>query len=412
MPRKREQPQRVIQGLRKLCKHFDWRTCPCKWYGSYRQKRQCLTKWWGPIDSYATAQKALIDWQKTINDGTYDKRGFKVVVENGELTLSKLYKEYEERHMKAMSGTGPLASQLGLFLEEFGQDYPLRIAKQADRITQWLEKQEKKREWLPKTWNNYHGAGQAFFNWIRKTKQLDGLINPFEFVPRKSGAGQVIREQRFTQEQQAALIKAAEALNEPANDHDHRNAHRGDEMKNRLIGALETGLRSGELLKVQLKHINFSKWEIRLAPKNTKAGKLTGRIQTIYVETPRLRDILTKARFRLQQNDDAYVFGTWDGYKVETFQDLWIRMFEAAGLNVERKKGSGKLTRRRSINAETGLPVGYVWHDIRHEFVSTLADKNLNIKQIMVLGRVTIQTANRYLNADSDSLKQAMRKLA
>src|SRR5205807_1327540 len=47
----------------------------------------------------------------------------------------------------------------------------------------------------------------------------------------------------------------------------------GSEMKRRLIAALDLGLREGEMLLLQKKHIDFETWTVHLPSDITKAAK-------------------------------------------------------------------------------------------------------------------------------------------
>jgi hypothetical protein len=60
-------------------------------------------------------------------------------------------------------------------------------------------------------------------------------------------------------------------------------------MRRRLIAALDLGLRSGEMLRIQRKHIVYGEpdlvWAIRLPAEITKAGK----DQVVFVGSDRLK---------------------------------------------------------------------------------------------------------------------------
>ena len=143
----------------------------------------------------------------------------------------------------------------------------------------------------------------------------------------------------------------------------YRLGHKGDEMRRRLYAAFDLGLRHGEILKIQLKHINFKPVTVEvdgedrevlvisLPPSITKGGKTTGEIEYVYVGSERLKRELTKRRFVLKHNPEACVFGTEDGKSVKSFKAMWHELFKLAGLDFGRAKG-------------------LTWHTIRHEFIS------------------------------------------
>ena len=46
----------------------------------------------------------------------------------------------------------------------------------------------------------------------------------------------------------------------------------GDEMRDRIIGALDTGCRCGETLKIQNKHVDWQHRWVRILKENSKGG--------------------------------------------------------------------------------------------------------------------------------------------
>jgi integrase len=143
-------------------------------------------------------------------------------------------------------------------------------------------------------------------------------------------------------------------------------------MRLRVMAAFHTALRKGEILDVQLKHIEFKPMKvsvdaevepglfrreerdviaIELPPANTKGGKTVGEPEFVYVSDPALIHALTRRRFELRSNGDAYVFGTKDGRRVKGFRRMWTELFSLVGLDWGRDKG-------------------IVWHTTRHEGIS------------------------------------------
>jgi integrase len=152
-------------------------------------------------------------------------------------------------------------------------------------------------------------------------------------------------------------------------------------MERRLIAGLDLGLRAGEMLAVQVKHVDYDNWVIHLPAANTKAG----RDQRVFVETERCKNMLEA---RKDLGPDAYVFGTEKGTFVASFDKPWKRLFKEAGLPVGRKGG-------------------YVWHDLRHEYCSSVADHGANIHELRELARhADIRTTQRYLKASDERLRE------
>jgi integrase len=140
---------------------------------------------------------------------------------------------------------------------------------------------------------------------------------------------------------------------------------KGDEMRRRLICALDTGARAGEMLAIQVKHVQWARprqqtlddgtrfpmYEIVLPAELTKGGKTTGETQSLIVGTLRLSRELDRRRVALKNNPEAYLFGTEAGKPQKSFKKLWHELFTLAGLDYGRDKG-------------------LVWHTTRHEFIS------------------------------------------
>ena len=115
------------------------------------------------------------------------------------------------------------------------------------------------------------------------------------------------RERRLEPGEEEKLLRAADS-----------------EMKLRIIAALDTGMRKGEMLRVQLKRVNFKHGYVELPRRvlvkdvyrqNTKNDK-TRRIPI----TPRLMKMLKKRRFI---GPEGYVFGDVGGLLVEDIKKPW-----------------------------------------------------------------------------------------
>ena len=124
------------------------------------------------------------------------------------------------------------------------------------------------------------------------------------------------------------------------------------------------------MLQIQLSHVNWrtvllaqaegppiEAYEVRLPPTLTKGGKTTGKVETIYAATTRFRQVLEARRFALKSNkpSEQFIFGTEDGREQKGFKRMWHELFTLAGLDYGRAKG-------------------LVWHTIRHEYISRLAE--------------------------------------
>lgn len=157
-------------------------------------------------------------------------------------------------------------------------------------------------------------------------------------------------------------------------------------MTRRLIGALDLGIRSGEMLKIQVKHVDADNRMIRLPGAVTKSGV----DQVVYAGTERLHAVLVERR---DLGADAFVFGREDGSYVASFAKAWKKLFKLAGLDVGRKSG-------------------YIWHDLRHEYGSALIEQGATIQEAKELMRhADIRTTERYLTAHKSRLHEIAERL-
>jgi hypothetical protein len=59
------------------------------------------------------------------------------------------------------------------------------------------------------------------------------------------------------------------------------------EMHRRPIAAVDLGLREGEMLKVQVKHVDFATWKMTLPAEIAKGGATTDRPEFVYAMADR-----------------------------------------------------------------------------------------------------------------------------
>jgi integrase len=227
------------------------------------------------------------------------------------------------------------------------------------------------RRWSKVTMHRYYEFGQAFFNWAKKKKWIKE--NPFEFITGMGSGQSRSRGTRVTPKQEEALLAAAATNNWPM-------------MRLRFIGALDTGMRRGEMMRVQVKHIDFKNWRIALP--ETKGDEF----QFAYVETDRLKTALTERRFL---GEDAFVFGTPDGRTISrnTFLTDSRKLFKAAMISYGRVSG-------------------LTWHDLRHKYISHLLDQGVPIHIVQRLARhKSIAITQRYYEASEARLRDGARQI-
>jgi integrase len=152
-------------------------------------------------------------------------------------------------------------------------------------------------------------------------------------------------------------------------------------MRRRVIGAIDLGLRQGEMLHLQVKHVDYETWKVTLPAAITKAA----RDQQAFAMTSRIQQVLQERRLL---GPEAYLFGREDGRFVASFDKTWKKLFTLAGLPVGRKNG-------------------YVWHDLRHEYGSFLIEQGATIQEAKEpMRHADIRTRSRYLTADEGRLRE------
>lgn len=140
--------------------------------------------------------------------------------------------------------------------------------------------------------------------------------------------------------------------------------------------AMFTGLRRGELMKLQWKDVDFDRGLVTL--RNPKGGKTT----TLPISQTAL-DIL---RGRL--NETPYVFPGKDGQQRTHFREPWERIRKAAE-----------------------LPPDFRFHGLRHHFASTLVSNGVDLMIVKeLLTHKDIATTQRYAHLSPSVLREAALK--
>lgn len=427
-PRNRRKSK--TEGLFKQCRHLDWDRCGCPWHGRYKRHRVSLQKWSGRrLSTKDQAKVVLTRLVAAIDASTFTPKGERPVGAAANRSFSSILDDYIEKHVEGdRLRSNSTLSYLEVFRQAFGVESVERLSKSPHLIEDWLREQSTERKWSPANYNRYVEHGRALFNWAQRRELVTS--NPFLALQLKSVGGN--RERRITPEQEQQLLESCTLLDrvpdrarkltaDTVADVRRRvaagelqkavalslgitpsvvsnivngviwNPNRlqssvGSEMRRRLIGALDLGLRAGEMLRVQVKHVDYETWKIHLPASVTKAG----RDQVVYAGSARLREVLDD---RKKLGPEAYVFGRENGSFVGSFKKAWMKLFTLAGLKIGRKGG-------------------YVWHDLRHEFGSAVIEQGATIQEAKELMRhADIRTTERYLKAHERRLIEISERL-
>jgi integrase len=176
----------------------------------------------------------------------------------------------------------------------------------------------------------------------------------------------------------------------------------GDEMRDRIVGALDTGCRRGEMMKIQNKHVDWRHRWIRILKENSKTE--VARVIPFEADS-RLHKLLRRRKFL---GPEAFVFGdATTGDYVKTFRSAWETLLLLSnGIEPRREKRGQRVSNRKEL-----AQINLHWHDLRHEALSRLADDGVPVHELQMLaGHASITTTQRYMNARANSLAESMRQ--
>jgi len=447
--------RRGVRGLDKAhtrgCKNVggDFVKCDCAWRGRHKGHRVILAKWADkevkPRDKEA-AEIVLRRMQKAIDDHEFDPAGERPAPGTGQ-RLSDLIPDWTEQVAENPDkplADGGLADSLNVIsTSKLGAMTLAALATAPTTIKEWLDTTGTKRHWKPRTWNAYHQKLFALCKFAVAKKRMS--VNPLLSIDTKptDDIPALFQDVRLDDGIEAKLLVACDALNRPKfkptrspltmvqadeirarvkagekqtavalrfqikpstvngivkgytwNPAKYPLSQRGTEMRRRVIAAFDTGMRAGEMLHVQLSHVMwkrpepltdeqgkpFNGYEIRLPPELTKGR----RYATIFVGTARLSRELEARRFALKNDPDAYLFGTEKGKRVKGIKRQWNEIFTRAGL-------------------KWGRDEGLVWHSLRAEYISRIAETTKDPVLAQQLARhQSIKTTQGYFRTGLD----------
>ena len=295
--------------------------------------------------------------------------------ESDVMTVEDFIPLYLKRHCEAEGlRMDTLSHRLRAIQRRFGST-PLTALERPGPIENYKADLIKK-GLAPASVNRYLAQLRHMINWAIDRE----LMERTPFLGRGRGI-RLLREdnhryRRLTVDEEDRILAAAE--HEPM-------------LTARVIVALDTGMRRGEMLLLQNKHILWEEELIRIIAPNAKTRKE----RRIPIATSRLRSVLQQRRFL---GAEAHILGTEIGEPVNVtdFREAWLRVLAGA-----------KIT-----DAKNNLDGDLHWHDLRHECGSRLAERGVPIHEIQYLmGHASIVTTQRYLNATLDSLKKSVKVL-
>jgi len=358
-------------GLYKLCKHTgrERDRCADAWWGSYHHRgrlyRASLAKWANQDIRSKTEAAAVLDrMREAIRKGTFVKDLGTATTFDAFATL------YVERYvaMKELRSAETIEYRLRLLRKRFGTR---RLADIRTGDIEDMRMDLKKAGRKPGTINRYLALLRAMLNWAV-------LRGDLEQTPFRRGSQAVIKLDRENNRRRRRLSA----------DEEERLLQAGNNTVRALVvGALETGMRRGELLSLRFGDVDFDRHVIHIRPENAKSKK--GR--EVPIATTRLRTLLEWLRIDAEgkrKPPEAAVFSNEVAEPIKHFHTAWYAALRRA-----------KITDLR-------------FHDLRGEFASRLVEKGVPLSQVRdLLGHSSIVTTERYDRQTFKALEAAAKRL-
>jgi integrase len=243
------------------------------------------------------------------------------------------------------------------------------------------------------TVNRALGTLRAAINWGRFQDPPLLAVTPFHrFGVNIKVKDETKRDRRVHRDEEQRLLAACLTMNTA----EHKWSGAG--MHDRLVGALETCCRQGEMLRIQNRHVDWSQHQIVIPAAHSKDAE-NRRIP--FDPKGRLAPIL---RRRATLGLHAFVFGSPEGEFQDSFKTAWESLVLVAnGHDTKRVKPGSRVDRAKLAQVDLH------WHDLRHEGASRLLADGVDIRIIqLMLGHSDIKTTQRYLNITDEELRKAL----
>jgi integrase len=161
----------------------------------------------------------------------------------------------------------------------------------------------------------------------------------------------------------------------------------GSAMHDRIIGALETCCRRGEMLRIQNRHVDWERHQIAIPGRHAKDAENR---RMPFDPQGRLAPVLKR---RASLGPNAYIFKTaWESL-----------LLIANGHETKRARPGARVDRAKLRQIDLH------WHDLRHEGACRLLAEHVDIRTIqLMLGHADIKQTQRYLNITDEELRKAM----
>jgi len=393
-------------AVRKICKKSGCRASPrCEhpWWFDVMHKGR---RWRMNVDDFAMARGATerIDAKQTA-ERVWEPKFLAEIVSGRDprvppntsktavgMTVGGFLDEYFTTYVEAEGLTDPVTikGRLKAIKATLG-DLPVSALEKPAEILRFKAAYRKGRE--VGTVNRALSTLRAAINWGRFQDPPYLATTPFHrFGVTIKTKDETKRDRRVGLQEEQALLAACSQMNGA----EHKYV--GASMHDRLIGALDTCCRQGEMLRIQNRHVDWEQHQIAIPGKHAKDGD-NRRIP--FDRQGRLSPILKR---RKSLGPSAFVFGSTAGEYVESFKTAWESLLLLAnGHDPKRAKPGARVDREKLRQIDLH------WHDLRHEGACGLLADGVDIRTIqLMLGHSDIKQTQRYLNITDEELRKAM----
>jgi integrase len=346
-----------------------------------------------PVTSKQTAEKV---WEPKflgeIVSGRDPRKPAIKQVADGELTVAAFLDRYYRNYVEAggLKSADTIAGHIKALKASLGE-LPVTVLEKPTEIARFKAEYRKGREVA--TVNRALGVLRAAINWGRFQDPPLLSTTPFHrFGVSIRARDETKRDRRIHRDEERKLLSAALSMNTA----EHKWV--GPAMHDRIIGALETCSRQGEMLRIQNRDVDWAQHQIVIRGVNAKDSE-NRRIP--FDPRGRLAPILKR---RTKLGPQAFVFGSSDGEFVASFKTAWESLVLVANGHHTKRATPGARVDRTNLRE-----IDLHWHDLRHEGACRLLADGVDLRVIqLILGHSDIKTTQRYLNITDEELRKVL----
>ena len=310
------------------------------------------------------------------------------------MTIADFLDQYLERYVVAegLRSVASIRSRIAALKDALGA-LPVAAVERTETIEDFKRQYGQARSIA--ALNRTLGILRHAINWGRGRTPPIFTASPFHrFGVKIKTKVETKRDRRVSVDEERWLLESADTLN--CVEH----AFAGAQMRDRIVGALETGCRLGEMLKIQNRHVVWDTHQIIIPAEHAKDAE-SRRIP--FEPKGRLSQLLKRRRFL---GPNAYVFGTATGKYQGTIRTAWESLvLTAHGFEPTRTRAHGR------VNREHLAEIDLHWHDLRHEAACRWLSRGLDLRAIqLLLGHADLKTTQRYLNVTDEELRKTMQQ--